>query len=88
MKKALAAMKRTFQVEGEQTVAQHGLSVFKYTLDILRVLKGEPSTLEIRVPSWLTQNREVILRNLVDYKTIKHYCLWHDIGKPFCRPDS
>jgi hypothetical protein len=39
----------------------------------------------MRLPQWWTDYREQILGSIHDYKIIKHYNLWHDIGKPFCR---
>lgn len=72
-------MKATKQAK-EQTMIQHGLSVWKYYLNLLN---GD--TEGFRLPQWWIDHQEDILANLHSYKTIKHYTIWHDIGKPHCR---
>lgn len=37
-----------------------------------------------QLPQWWTDYEEEIYNNLYDFKTIKHYCIFHDIGKPDC----
>lgn len=37
-----------------------------------------------RLPQWLSEYEDAIYANLHEFKTIKHYTIWHDIGKPFC----
>jgi methyltransferase-like protein len=39
----------------------------------------------MRLPQWWLDHKDIILQNIYDFKTIKHYNIWHDIGKPFCR---
>jgi hypothetical protein len=87
MKHVILAVKSHFQIPGRQTVYQHGLSVFRHTLAIRAVLEGGEHEQGLKIPTWLIENRAFILRRLVDHKTLKHYCLWHDLGKPFCKPD-
>lgn len=71
-------MKLTAQTSG-QNILQHGLSVFRYTNKLLnKDFEG------FRLPQWWGQYEEAIYANLHDFKTIKHYTIWHDIGKPFC----
>lgn len=71
-------MKLTAQTSG-QSILQHGLSVFRYTNKLLnKDFEG------FRLPQWWGQYEEAIYANLHDFNTIKHYTIWHDIGKPFC----
>jgi hypothetical protein len=72
-------MKATKQAKN-QSIIQHGLSVWSYTR---RLISGD--TEGFRLPQWFTDYQDQILGNLHDYKTIRHYNIWHDIGKPFCR---
>lgn len=71
-------MKETEQTSG-QSILQHGLSVFQYTSKLLnKNFEG------FRLPQWWDQYEDSIYSNLHDFKTIKHYTIWHDIGKPYC----
>jgi hypothetical protein len=71
-------MKETEQTKG-QTILQHGLSVFKYTNKLInKQYEG------FRLPQWWSEYEEEILANIHEFKTIKHYTIFHDIGKPFC----
>lgn len=71
-------MKETKQTKG-QNMIQHGLSVFHYTNLLLK-----RDYTKFRLPQWWNQYEDKIFENLHDFKTIKHYTIWHDIGKPFC----
>jgi hypothetical protein len=71
-------MKATKQAKN-QTILQHGLSVWSY---YRRLLKGD--TEGFRLPQWYHDFHDEIFENLYDYKTIKHYTIFHDIGKPHC----
>lgn len=72
-------MKATKQAK-DQSIMQHGLSVWSYTY---KLLKG--NTEGFRLPQWYTDFFDDISKNLHDFKTIKHYNIFHDIGKPYCR---
>lgn len=72
-------MRATIQAQN-QSILQHGFSVWSYTR---RLLNGD--TEGFRLPQWWIQYQDQILDNLHDYKTIKHYNIWHDMGKPSCR---
>lgn len=72
-------MKTTRQT-ASQTILQHGLSVYKYTYQLL---KNHHSN-SFRLPSWWNEYSDEIFRNCCDLKTIKHYTIWHDLGKPQC----
>lgn len=72
-------MKTTRQT-ASQTILQHGLSVYQYTYQLL---KNHHSN-SFRLPSWWNEYSDEIFRNCCDLKTIKHYTIWHDLGKPQC----
>lgn len=80
----LNKMKTTYQIEEKQTVLDHGVSVFKNTKSVLNKLKNDCSS----VPLFMREHKEFLLKSLVDYKTLYLYCIYHDCGKPFCKPDS
>lgn len=71
-------MKATKQAK-MQSILQHGYSVWNY---YRRLLEGD--TEGFRLPQWYTEYKDQIFENLHDYKTIKHYTIWHDLGKPYC----
>lgn len=70
---------RACQQTANQNTLQHGLSVWKHTFRLLTSddLSG------FRLPSWWDQYKAKILENTHSFKTIKHYAIWHDCGKPF-----
>lgn len=71
-------MKNTEQAPG-QNIVQHGLKVFRYTNKLLnQEYEG------ITLPQWWDEFKEQIYSDLHDFKSIKHYTIFHDIGKPFC----
>lgn len=70
---------RATQQAKQQNILQHGLSVFRYT----NLLLNKDYT-KFRLPQWWEQYADKIHENLHDFKTIKHYTIWHDIGKPHC----
>jgi hypothetical protein len=72
-------MKATKQAKN-QNIIQHGLSVWSYTYKLL-----QGNTEGFRLPQWWDDYKDDIFKNLHDFKTIKHYNIWHDIGKPFCK---
>lgn len=63
----------------EQTILQHGLSVWRFT----RLLLDKDYS-HFKLPDWWNDYAPEIYRNLFDRKTIKHYTIWHDCGKPSC----
>lgn len=73
-------MKTTFQT-AQQSVLQHGLAVYKHTYQLLH----NPHSDNFRLPPWWDEYADELLKNCCDLKTIKHYTIWHDLGKPQCR---
>lgn len=77
-------MHDTFQMEG-MSIYQHGEMVRDYFIDLLDHLEhGTQLKYEWRMPSWLMENREVIITKLLDRETLAAYHLYHDCGKPAC----
>lgn len=80
--KVLKDMKNCYQFENVN-MYQHGLMVNnEYLMLLLSLEKGvvpegvPESLIEVYKKNWF---------NLLDYETMKHYQIYHDIGKPYCR---
>ena len=62
-----------------QNICQHHLSVWKHTYLLLTEQLDS-----FKIPDWYHTYKTQIKQNLHSFKTIKHYCLHHDIGKSEC----
>lgn len=71
-------MKTTKQTK-DQSILQHGLSVWKYTKKIL-ISDFEGMVL----PKWFIENSHWFINQIDDWDDIQAYTIWHDIGKCFC----
>lgn len=71
-------MEQCFQFN-EQSVFQHGESVWNYTKNIIA---GDFTNLQL--PEWFLQNHSFIINNLHNFNIIQQYNVFHDCGKPFC----
>jgi hypothetical protein len=67
-----------------QSVYQHGLSVYEHTIKLISLLQTNIQSNEFRLPDWFFQYREQILKSLVSEEIIKEYTIHHDCGKPYC----
>jgi len=68
-----------------QSVLEHGISVKNYLFDLIDHLRiGTPLKYNWALPDWLLANKEFILSELPDDKTLKLYTIFHDCGKPKC----
>lgn len=68
-----------------QSILQHGLSVAEYYRDIYFHLQyGTPLQKEWRIPDWLFQHKDLILKKLLPLDIIQAYQIFHDCGKPYC----
>ncbi len=77
-------MKACPQTES-QSVLEHGFSVKNCTMDLLNHLElGTLLKYEWKLPEWIYEEKDFILGNLVNQKTIKLYTRLHDCGKPLC----
>lgn len=63
---------------------QHGLMVAQKFTDLYSYLKGGKLPDGWVLPTWIDENRELILTNLLPLDTILDYVIYHDCGKPFC----
>ena len=72
------------QTKGVSTL-QHGISVKNYLFDLLNHLRDNvPLKYEWKLPEWVMDNKEFILANIADDKTIGLYAEYHDCGKWAC----
>lgn len=46
--------------------------------------KGTPLKYEWKIPAWIYEEKDLILKSLPDRKTLKLYTIMHDCGKPLC----
>jgi hypothetical protein len=77
-------MKSCPQTES-QSVLEHGISVKNHLMDLLDHLEhGTDLKYKWKLPQWIYEEKEFILQNLADRKTVKLYTIMHDCGKPFC----
>jgi hypothetical protein len=84
-KEIINAMKTTYQIQDKLTIYQHGVDVLKETKNIIKRMKCDDFE---NLPVFFKEYKDLILKELVDYKTLVLYCIYHDCGKPFCKPDS
>lgn len=77
-------MKECKQTES-QSVLEHGFSVKNYLFDLLNHLEnGKPLKYQWKIPDWLLENKEEILKALPSKETLKLATIMHDCGKPYC----
>lgn len=82
--KVVRDMKQTEQTK-DQSIYQHGISVWKYYEDLLGILDGKESTHEWRMPSWFEDYKDDIKSSLLSSEIIQQYTTMHDCGKPYCK---
>lgn len=63
-----------------QNTLQHGFSVWKN----LYKLAYTDDHKDFRLPQWFSQYKSQLKNNLHDFKTLKHYSIFHDCGKFAC----
>jgi hypothetical protein len=66
------------------SVLDHGIMVHEYFLDLLSYLNDGPVKYTWRMPVWIDDNKEFLLKNLLPLEVLKQYHIFHDIGKPYC----
>lgn len=78
-------MKSTEQFEN-LSVYQHGEMVRSYFLDLYTYLKGGTLKYEWKIPDFINDNKDFLLKELnkIDLFKILDYHLYHDCGKPYC----
>ncbi|AVH85020.1 hypothetical protein RsoM2USA_91 [Ralstonia phage RsoM2USA] len=66
-------------------ILEHGKSVHDYYLDLIEHLRhGSPLKYEWRLPKWLTDYKDIILKGVYDLDIMSQYHIYHDCGKPLC----
>ena len=65
---------------------QHGILVNQYFLDLYSHLQFN-TKLQYNwiLPTWIYDNKDYILKNLLPIGMLSNYQIYHDIGKPFCK---
>lgn len=91
MTKVLDEMKNCYQVQPNDTfpkgvnMLEHGLMVNQKYQTLIQILKGEILPAENwKVPSWLMENKELLLSSQLPMSIVSTYMVFHDCGKPFC----
>jgi hypothetical protein len=67
-----------------QSVYEHGLSVYHHTNAILQILKLGECNSYYKIPDWMLEHRKEILERIMSDDIIKEYTIHHDCGKPYC----
>jgi len=82
MNKLISDMKSCEQTKGLSVLA-HGLMVHRYFMDLYNhVMQESPLKHQWRLPEWSLDKR--LWGQVLPLKTIKHYQIFHDCGKPYC----
>lgn len=76
-------MKQCLQTEN-QSVYQHGLSVWNYTEQLINILKSGNVPDGFKIPNWFIQYNKFLLKALLPINIIEEYTIHHDCGKPYC----
>jgi hypothetical protein len=67
------------------SVLEHGQSVQKYLFDLINHLRsGTDLKHSWRLPEWVAENKDLILKSLPDDETLCLYTVYHDCGKSYC----
>ena len=72
----------------EQSVLEHGLSVWRHTQQLIGYLSTGEISGTWRLPDWLETYREHLLARLYPIDVIEEYTTYHDCGKPYCEPTA
>jgi hypothetical protein len=68
------------------SIYQHGIDVNKYFLDLYFHLEYDlPLKNEWKIPNWIYENENLILKTLLPEYIISKYQIFHDCGKPYCK---
>lgn len=68
-----------------QSTLDHGFSVKNYLFDLLSHLRSNKDLkYEWRIPSWVYDKKEIILKSLPSDEILKKYTILHDCGKWKC----
>ena len=68
------------------SILQHGIMVSQYFFDLYSILQfNSKFQYNWKIPSWLIEDKDVILKNLLPLNILTTYQIYHDIGKPYCK---
>jgi hypothetical protein len=67
-----------------QSVYEHGVSVRDHIFQLIDFLETGEIQGEWKLPSWMHEHRQDLLKSLLSRETIAEYALFHDCGKPYC----
>lgn len=77
-------MKKTPQTD-TQSVWDHGVAVSEKYKELISYLRGESQlTSDWKLPDWIEDNKDFILKNLYSDDIMRKYHVYHDCGKPYC----
>lgn len=76
-------MQNCLQTE-TQTIYQHGLSVRDHIFQLIEFLETGEIQSEWKLPAWLSDYRQELLKSLCPKDIIEQYAIFHDCGKPYC----
>lgn len=83
-KELILEMKNAYQIEGTQTILEHGLQVNNYFKLLIDELEGKRQSNYL--PNFVLKRKEKILKTYYKHrKSIHLYLVFHDCGKPFCK---
>lgn len=69
-----------------QSIYQHGLSVWEHVQELLGYMRGENSLKrDWRLPAWIEEYKSTIIDIIGNTQDMQLYCMYHDCGKPYCR---
>jgi hypothetical protein len=87
MQHLIADMQACTQTEG-QSVYEHGISVRDHALQLVGYLRTGSIAGAWVLPEWLAVYREPLLGAIVPQDLLEEYTVFHDCGKPYCKPDG
>ena len=85
--KEIKLMRNTYQLEGVQTILEHGISVANHYKSLINTIRGNESDIHhcLFIPNALKPYFEQIKSfNLISDAKMRKYLVFHDIGKPHC----
>jgi hypothetical protein len=72
------------QQTSTQSVYQHGLSVRDHLFQLIQFLETGQIEGTWRLPDWLSEYRQELLKALYPKEIIEEYAIFHDCSKPYC----
>ena len=73
------------QQSRHQTILQHGEAVSSKFKDLIAGRTDRVCCHPWQLPTWFTENRELLFSRLPEFDVLETYHIYHDCGKPYCR---